>query len=89
MAITGKAFHPLPINRRGIRELKPRLRIGKTNGISAPASRERTSQSPHHPPADTPRLGWARALRAGARHRAAQRGYLGVGHAPQDGVGEG
>ena len=65
-------------------------RTGATaKGISAPASRERTSQSPHHPPADTPRLGCARALRAGARHRAAQRGYLGVGHAPQDGGGEG
>ena len=71
-------------------------RIGKTNGIFAPASRERTARSPHrHPPADTPRAGvYPRAARGRAAPAGAHRAQgwggapaAGAGHAPQDGVG--
>ncbi len=45
------------------------VRIGKTNDMSTPASRECTSRSPHRPPpADTPCPGCTCALYAGRQH---------------------
>jgi len=57
-------YDEIGVGYRNYRRPAPRIATDRNSkSISAPASRERTSQSPHrYPPADTPRLGCKEAL---------------------------